>query len=102
MLGPLQDNGGPTFTRAPLPGRPAIDTGTNLSTSATDQRGLPRTVDRPCIANAPGGDGTDIGAFEVQYPCPVAVSLGNVGVVSRQFGFDIAGDSNQVVVVEAS
>jgi hypothetical protein len=59
-------------------------------------------VDGPCIANAPGGDGTDIGAFEVHEPCPVAVSLGNVGVVSGQFGFDIAGGSNQVVVVEAS
>jgi hypothetical protein len=49
-----------------------------------------------------GGDGTDIGAFEVQQPCPVAVSLGNVGVVLNQFEFDIAGGSNQVVVVEAS
>src|SRR4029077_7720311 len=27
MLGPLQDNGGPTFTHALLPGSPAIDTG---------------------------------------------------------------------------
>src|SRR5947209_8080982 len=27
MLGPLQDNGGPTFTMAPLPGSPAIDAG---------------------------------------------------------------------------
>ena len=25
MLGPLQDNGGPTFTHAPLQGSPAID-----------------------------------------------------------------------------
>jgi hypothetical protein len=32
----------------------------------------------------------------------MAVSLGNVGVVSNQFGFDIAGGSNQVVVVEGS
>jgi len=30
------------------------------------------------------------------------VSLDNVGVVSSQFGFEIAGGSNQVVVVEAS
>jgi hypothetical protein len=27
LLGPLQDNGGPTFTHAALPGSPAIDTG---------------------------------------------------------------------------
>ena len=102
MLGPLQDNGGPTFTHALLPGSPAIDKGSNLSSSPTDQRGFARTVDGPCIANAPGGDGTDIGAFEVQQPCPVAVSLGNVGVVANQFGFDISGNSNQVVIVEAS
>ena len=102
MLGPLQDNGGPTFTLALLPGSPAIDKGKNFNGSATDQRGLPRTMDSPCIANASGGDGTDIGAFEVQQPCPLAVSLGNVGAVLNQFGFDIAGGSNQVVVVEAS
>jgi hypothetical protein len=102
MLGPLQDNGGPTFTQALLPGSPAIDKGKNFSGYPTDQRGFPRTVDRPCIANAPGGDGTDIGAFESQQPCPVALPLVNVGVVSSQFGFDIAGGSNQVIVVEAS
>jgi hypothetical protein len=102
MLGPLQDNGGPTFTHALLPGSPAMDKGKNLTGSATDQRGLSRTVDGPCIANASGGDGTDIGAFEVQQPCAVPVSLGNVGVVLNQFGFDISGGSNQVVVVEAS
>jgi subtilisin family serine protease len=102
MLGPLQDNGGPTFTHALLPGSPAIDKGKNFTGSASDQRGLPRTMDSPCIANAPGGDGTDIGAFEVQQPCPLPVSLGNVTVVFNQFGFDITGGSNQVVVVEAS
>jgi subtilisin family serine protease len=102
MLGPLQDNGGPTFTHALLSGSPAIDKGRNLTGSATDQRGFPRTMDSPCIANASGGDGTDIGAFEVQQPCPLAVSLGNAGVLFNQFGFDIAGGSNQVVVVEAS
>ena len=59
-------------------------------------------MDSPCIANASGGDGTDIGAFEVQQPCPVAVSLGNVRVAVNQFGFDIAGGSDQVVVVETS
>jgi subtilisin family serine protease len=102
MLGPLQDNGGPTLTHALLPGSPAIDKGKNFNGSATDQGGSIRTVDGPCIANASGGDGTDIGAFEVQQPCPVAVALGNVGVVLNQFGFDIAGGSNQVVIVEAS
>jgi predicted outer membrane repeat protein len=69
MLGPLQNNGGPTPTMALLPGSPAIDAGDDsvlgppLSLT-TDQRG-------------PGftrkfGLHVDIGAFELQ---PVASSL---------------------------
>jgi hypothetical protein len=58
MLGPLQDNGGPTKTIALLPGSPAIDAGDNTNAPDWDQRGpgYPRIV-----------SGTiDIGAFEVQ------------------------------------
>jgi hypothetical protein len=69
LLGPLQDNGGPTFTHALLCGSPAIDKGKNLGGLATDQRGLPRTFDNPLLSNAAGGDGTDIGAFERQEIC---------------------------------
>ncbi len=65
MLGPLQDNGGPTPTMMPLPGSPAIDQGKNLSGLATDQRGRCRTYDDPGILNAIGGDGSDIGAVEI-------------------------------------
>ena len=70
LLGPLQNNGGPTWTCALLPGSPAIDAGkcnaiTNL-VCATDQRGLLRVVDLPDYPNVPGGDGSDIGAYEVQ------------------------------------
>jgi hypothetical protein len=70
MLGPLQDNGGPTFTHALLTGSPAIDAGKNFGTGTADQRGagFVRTFDDASIANANGGDGTDIGAFEVQGP----------------------------------
>ncbi len=68
MLGPLQDNGGPTETMALLPGSPAIDAGDSFGLS-TDQRGEPRPVDFPGIANTAGGDGADIGAFEVQPAC---------------------------------
>src|SRR5204863_6490001 len=60
LLGPLQDNGGPVFTHALLPGSPAIDQGKNLGGDVTDARGFPRTFDDPTIANAVGGDGTDI------------------------------------------
>jgi hypothetical protein len=56
MLGPLQDNGGPTQTMALLPGSPAIDAGDNTGAPATDQRGFARIV----------GGTIDIGAFEVQ------------------------------------
>jgi predicted outer membrane repeat protein len=67
LLGPLQNNGGPTFTHAPTCNSPAIDKGKNFSGSATDQRGLPRTFDQFAIANTT--DGTDIGAVEVQTAC---------------------------------
>jgi len=65
----LKDNGGPTWTFALLSGSPAIDKGTsNGLTGAliTDQRGVgyKRTVNKS-VANATGGDGTDIGAFEL-------------------------------------
>jgi hypothetical protein len=74
MLGPLQDNGGPTLTHGLLPGSPAIDKGKNLSATASDQRGsgFARTVNSLCAADALGGDGTDIGAFETQSSCSPA------------------------------
>ena len=65
ILGPLQNNGGSVFTHALLVGSPAIDKGKNISGDTTDERGFPRTFDDPAIANAAGGDGTDIGAYEV-------------------------------------
>jgi hypothetical protein len=62
LLRPLTDNGGPTRTHVPALNSPAIDQG-NCPTLTTDQRGLPRVVDRP-PANA--ADGCDIGAVEFQ------------------------------------
>ncbi len=97
-LGPLQNNGGPTLTHAPLPGSPAIDRGRNFSGSTQDQRGLPRTIDMADILNATGGDGTDIGAVETQ---DAGLRFLNFGVVSNQFGFDLIGSFTNVVV-EAS
>jgi hypothetical protein len=73
LLGPLQDNGGPTPTMALLPGSPAIDAGDNTGAPPFDQRGpgFPRIV-----------NGTiDLGAFEFQgaaaptITCSVADSL---------------------------
>jgi hypothetical protein len=66
LLGPLQNNGGPTETMALLPGSPAIDGGNPSGCTdgqghllKTDQRGMPRP-DREDIV------GCDIGAYERQ------------------------------------
>ncbi|MGE0324160.1 MAG: choice-of-anchor Q domain-containing protein [Polyangiaceae bacterium] len=59
MLGPLQDNGGPTLTMAPLQGSPVLDGANDAYCEAADQRGLAR----------PSGDHCDIGAVEHQVTC---------------------------------
>jgi hypothetical protein len=74
----LRDNGGPTPTHALLADSIAIDHGNAFGTS-TDQRGLPRPSDFATVSNKEGGDGSDIGAFELQVPAvtgpaPVQVS----------------------------
>jgi len=71
LLGPLQNNGGPTFTHEPLTNSPAIDTG-NAFGLGIDQRGYQRTFDVAGVANA--SDGTDIGAEESQ-SAPTLVRL---------------------------
>jgi CSLREA domain-containing protein len=64
QLGPLAENkAGQTLK--PAATSPAIDQG-SAGTATTDQRGQPRPYDAPSIANAEGGDGTDIGAIELQ------------------------------------
>ena len=63
LLGPLRDNGGPTFTMALLTGSPAVDQGLSLG-FLTDQRGFARAYDLHSVGNAGGGDGSDIGAYE--------------------------------------
>jgi hypothetical protein len=63
LLGPLRDNGGPTWTQALLPGSPAIDAGYS-SGLLTDQRGGGRPYVKPGNTNVLAGDGSDIGAFE--------------------------------------
>jgi hypothetical protein len=60
LLGPLQDNGGPTLTHAPLPGSPAIGAGDPNFTPPPlrDQRG-------PCFHRL-FGHRIDIGSVETQ------------------------------------
>jgi hypothetical protein len=64
LLGPLQNNGGPTQTQALLPGSPAIDAGNpngctdgNGHLLKTDQRGAPRP-------DKEDSGGCDMGAYE--------------------------------------
>ncbi len=66
LLGPLQNNGGPTFSRVPLLGSPVINAGNNAAsgTLTADQRGFVRTVTNT----------VDIGAVEFQ-PKQVSVVL---------------------------
>jgi hypothetical protein len=69
-----QNNGGPTRTMALALGSPAIDKGASNGLTGnllTDQRGyFRRTFDSVAIPNATGGNGTDIGAFELQSRSP--------------------------------
>lgn len=80
LLGPLQNNGGRTDTRALLIGSVAINGGGLAPCEALDQRGLLRPQDTAC----------DIGAYEYFPSCP-AISLlpatlpdGQVGVLYSQ------------------
>jgi hypothetical protein len=54
LLGPLANNGGPTRTRALLPGSPAIDAASSDGCPGKDQRGISR----------PQGSACDIGSYE--------------------------------------
>jgi hypothetical protein len=55
-IGPLADNGGPTWTHALAPSSPAIDAGDDSVCPATDQRGVIR----------PQGTACDIGSYELE------------------------------------
>src|SRR6185295_11440420 len=80
LLGPLQNNGGPTDTHALLPGSPALDAGISGGPN-TDQRGFPRPFDIPALPNA--ADGSDIGAYEfngaptLHITCPADIAANN-------------------------
>jgi hypothetical protein len=75
LLGPLQNNGGQTPTRAPLPGSPVIDAGLGGVVPAvltTDQRGFNRVVNTT----------VDIGAVEFQPPVTTTMLAASTGTVN--------------------
>ena len=99
LLGPLAENGGATLTHALLPSSPAIDTGSNATCPATDQRGVARPYDGD-------GDSTatcDIGAVEAQHQLTIAdVSIveGSVGSKTAVFTVTLTPSNSQVVTVD--
>jgi hypothetical protein len=99
----LKNNGGPTQTLALLPNSPAIDKGTSNGLTgvlATDQRGTPypRTFDIASVANATGGDGADVGAFEF-----LAIRITSISrLTNRHIMLQALGIPNGVHHVQAS
>jgi hypothetical protein len=83
LLGPLTNNGGSTFTRALLPGSPAIDAGNCASGPATDQRGVARPQDATC----------DMGAVEETGTLQCGIAAGNSYPFPTQSGVSILVNS---------
>ena len=103
-LGPLQNNGGMTFTHAPLLGSPAIDSGVSIfdiAESTTDQAGQPRIKDLAGVTNRTGSPGVDIGAFEVQpgitWPTPDLDTSENGDVAVFEVSLNVAPESDVVI-----
>jgi len=85
----LRSSGTSTLTHALLANSPAVDKGAAAAGITTDQRGLPRPIDFQEISNASGGDGSDIGAFEVQ-PTQSSASVSISGRVINRAGRGIS------------
>jgi len=96
ILGPLADNGGPTWTHALLEGGPAIDAG-SCPGEVADQRGFPRPADVLVTPNA--DDGCDIGAFEYQ-PSPFPPNVEVVGDLYDLILVLVGGDNDLVAPLQ--
>jgi predicted outer membrane repeat protein len=98
MVGPLQNNGGPTLTRALRNGSPAIDQG-NSPGVLTDQRGRSRPFNNLLIANS--GDGSDVGAYE-SILAPTATNVSISGRIVTLSNGVSNGVSNAMVMITNS
>lgn len=100
LLGPLEDNGGPTLTHALQQGSPAIDAGSDAAAMTagltTDQRGAG--------ASRFVGGSVDIGAFEYDLQpkflpaAPLTLERGSVGGASAFVGTAVVGGSQTPVL----
>jgi predicted outer membrane repeat protein len=97
-LGPLQNNGGPTLTRALLADSPAIDMG-NSPSIILDQRGWSRPIDNMLVPNQ--GNGADAGAFESQL-MPTSATVSISGRVMQAAGATKSGVSGAIVSVSGA
>lgn len=109
MLGPLQNNGGPTFTHALLPTSPAIEAGDNTAANAasltTDQRG----TGYPRIADSSDLDVSavvDIGAFElhpsIQDIADTSTNEDTAKMVTFNLGDDVSSGGTLIQSVDAT
>jgi uncharacterized repeat protein (TIGR01451 family) len=110
LLGPLQNNGGPTQTMALLVGSPALDAGDNcvLDNSCmpaldgpitTDQRGFERQIDGP---DADTTATVDIGAFEAQVSLQDITDKTTSEDTQLQFDFNVGGNVTSVTATSSN
>jgi hypothetical protein len=97
-LGPLQNNGGPTWTHALLNGSPAIDAGDNTALPATDQRGYPRVAD----GDGNGSAIVDLGAVEDGLVLLTTVGQTFESIVPNGFELSLIGETNRNYLIEYS
>lgn len=90
----LANNGGPTATHGLGPLSTALDRASAAGGATTDQRGFPRPYDDLLIANATGGNGADIGAFEAQ-----THTAAGVGISGRVLTADGRGIARAVITL---
>ena len=94
LLGPLADNELPVKTLALLPGSPAIDHGGPApaldALTATDALGNPRVVTQSFVIPPAGGDGRDIGAYEL--PAQTTPTVLTVNSLSDADAAPVPGD----------
>ncbi len=89
-LGPLQNNGGPTLTCAPLPGSYAIGYASSTGAPTTDQRGVPR----------PQGGAYDIGAVQTVTNTPYLMN--NAFTKGAGFTMDSIFDATNKYRIQSS